>query len=319
VTASGGDLQSLLAQDLREISSEYERIAARAREDPGTAGDQGELNWAKLLRSWLPPSYQVETKGRILGSEGQASPQVDVVVLRPEYPKRLLDMKVYLASGVAAAFECKITLESSSLTDAPSTAAKLAELAPRTTGTPYRELCSPILFGVLAHSHPWKAPGSTPRENVDRHLQNGQESAPHPSGLIDLVCVADVATWTMSKHLLPTTGRMPEPHWSSFLEAMELLPEGGITTQFVRSDDLGSETPNPVGVLVAAVNRRLAWEDPNLRPLADFYRQSRLQGGGTGLWRRWDWSVVSPEITTAVAAGRLVNTVGWDEWAMVFW
>jgi hypothetical protein len=46
------------------------------------------------------------TKGRILTETGYASPQIDVLILHPSYPKILLDKKMYLSGGVAAAFEC---------------------------------------------------------------------------------------------------------------------------------------------------------------------------------------------------------------------
>jgi hypothetical protein len=64
-TVDGGDdvarheLEDFLEQDQAEIASEYKRIYRRSTEDPGTAGDQGEENWAELLRNWLPPNYQV--------------------------------------------------------------------------------------------------------------------------------------------------------------------------------------------------------------------------------------------------------------------
>ena len=87
------------------MESEYQRIRSRALEDPGTAGDQGEENWAELLRDWLPPTYKVVTKGRILSADGRASPQVDVLVLKDVYPDKLLNKKLYLAAGVAAVFE----------------------------------------------------------------------------------------------------------------------------------------------------------------------------------------------------------------------
>jgi len=40
----------------------YERITRRSAEDPGTAGDQAEENWAAFFRDWLPPSYPIVTK-----------------------------------------------------------------------------------------------------------------------------------------------------------------------------------------------------------------------------------------------------------------
>ena len=75
------------------MAAEYARITARSREDPGTAGDEGEENWAELLRDWLPSTYHVKTKGRILSEVGLSSPQVDVLVLSPAYPPALLNRK----------------------------------------------------------------------------------------------------------------------------------------------------------------------------------------------------------------------------------
>src|SRR5262245_8713574 len=49
------ELEAFLEQDQVEIAAEYKRIYRRSTEDPGTAGDQGEENWADLLRQWLPP------------------------------------------------------------------------------------------------------------------------------------------------------------------------------------------------------------------------------------------------------------------------
>jgi hypothetical protein len=83
------DLLDFLLQVSAEIQAEYERIRRRAAEDPGTAGDQGEENWASVLRGWLPPSYRIVTKGRLIGQNGSTSPQVDVIVLNPAYPSAL--------------------------------------------------------------------------------------------------------------------------------------------------------------------------------------------------------------------------------------
>jgi hypothetical protein len=84
------ELLDFLKQSSDAIQAEYERIARRSAEDPGTAGDEGEENWKSLLADWLPPYYQVVTKGRVLFWNGKASPQMDVIVLAPEYPKGLV-------------------------------------------------------------------------------------------------------------------------------------------------------------------------------------------------------------------------------------
>jgi len=123
------DLFLLMDEATAAMAAKYERIRARSKEDPGTAGDQGEEDWARLLRDWLPSTYRVVTKGRVLFANGDATPQVDVLVLAPSYPEGLLDTKMYLAAGVVAAFECKTTLRPRHLTRAVRTGARLGELS----------------------------------------------------------------------------------------------------------------------------------------------------------------------------------------------
>jgi len=84
------DIHDFVRKAQGDLQAEYLRIRKRATEDPGTAGDQGEENWAALLREWLPDYFQVVTKGRILTDSGYASPQIDVLVLYPSYPKSSL-------------------------------------------------------------------------------------------------------------------------------------------------------------------------------------------------------------------------------------
>ena len=145
------ELADFMRDATLQMSSDYDRIQKRAVDDPGTAGDQGEENWATLLRCWLPPIYQVVTKGRILSDEGSAGPQVDVLVLSSAYPKALIDKKLYLAGGVLAAFECKVTLKAVHIRDLVEHSVLISRLTPRRKGSPLRELNSPIVYGLLAH------------------------------------------------------------------------------------------------------------------------------------------------------------------------
>ena len=106
------DIHDFVSSSQRWIHEEYERIQKRATEDPETAGDQGEENWAKLLRSWLPSYFHIVTKGRILAESGYASPQIDAIVLTPAYTNILLDKKLYLAGGRRRSFRMQDHVES---------------------------------------------------------------------------------------------------------------------------------------------------------------------------------------------------------------
>ncbi len=164
------DLIDFINTATRDIENEYKRIQKRAVEDPGTAGDQGEENWASLLKNWLPPTFQIVTKGRILSHKGIASPQVDVIILRPEYPKNLLDKKLYLAGGVLAAFECKVTLKSHHIEKFIENSIKIKNQLTEQKGSPYKEHQSSILYDRLAHSHHCNRDKSDPINNIETIL-----------------------------------------------------------------------------------------------------------------------------------------------------
>jgi hypothetical protein len=187
------DLHEFLRRESERIAAEYARIAERVKEDPGTAGHQGEGNWLELLRNWLPHNYQIVTKGRIMGPTGETSGQVDVLVLSPSYPKALINTKLYLSGGVVAAFECKITLRPEHITRFFENCVAIKRLASRSYGTPYRELQSPIIFGLLAHSHAWTAPGSTPAANVAGAIDECDARYVGTAfEMPDLICLSDV-------------------------------------------------------------------------------------------------------------------------------
>ena len=210
------DLHDFMKQLQDRMAAHYKQIQKRASEDPGTAGDQGEENWRDLLSGWLPRTYEVVTKGRIIGQDGHISPQIDVLVLKSIYPKQLIDegQKIFLAAGVAAVFECKTTLKAEHIEQAIKTCAEIKNLYPVREGTPYKELHAPIVYGLLAHSHSWKRPNSTPEDNIEQKLRESDElHVSHPRESLDVLCVADLAAWIMSKITFFSPRMLPGNEW----------------------------------------------------------------------------------------------------------
>ncbi len=277
------DLHEFMRHLSNEMAAEYDYVQRWVTEDPGTAGDHGEENWAELLRGWLPRTYEVVTKGRIINQNGETSRQVDVLVLKDIYPKRLLNKKRYLAAGVAAAFECKITLEAAHIEQAVKTCTEIKNLYPAREGTPYKELHAPIVYGLLAHSHSWKGPNSTPEDNIERKLLESDclHVSPPRQGL-DLLCVADLAAWTLGKSVflspLPSLGPNSAPQEAE-----------AITVYCKCTPTYDNQVKNftPIGVLISDLSRRFAWEDPALRDLADYYHDAKITGSGSGKMRSW--------------------------------
>lgn len=310
------DLVDFMNSITRDIEEEYNRIQKRATEDPGTAGDQGEENWATLFKNWLPPTFQIVTKGRILGHDGIASPQVDVIILQPEYPKHLLDKKLYLAGGVLAAFECKVTLISKHIEEYIKNSIAIKELLPKRTGTPYKELQSQIIYGLLAHTHSWKAEYSKPLQNIESKLWESDEALiTHPIFTPDLICVADLATWSSTK--MTFLGPKQVPDWSSLAEIYG--PNGSATSGYVchsREIDNQSQDFTPIGALLTDLLNKLSWSFPNLRTLSQYFTSTNIQGAGAGSMRKWDSSIYSEGIRSRVEAGAMSNGKLWDEWSI---
>ena len=322
-TETTHDLYEFMRQLSDKMAANYKLIQRRASEDPGTAGDQGEENWAELLRGWLPRTYEVITKGRIISQDGRTSPQIDVLVLKSIYPKQLIDenQKIFLAAGVAAAFECKTTLKASHIEDAVKTCVRIKNLYPNREGTPYKELHAPIVYGLLAHSHSWKGNNSMPEDNIKQKLLKTDELyVLHPRLGLDMLCVADLAAWTLSK--ITFIGPRVLPDYESVMPS-EYGPAGTALTAYIghtSSDNNQIRYFTPIGALISDLSERLAWEDSSLRDLADYYKVTKIGGIGMREPRSWPSSIYNETVRSKAEAGRLTTgqSAIWDEWNMAF-
>ena len=312
------DIHDFVRRSQSELQDEYIRIQKRASEDPGTAGDQGEENWATLLREWLPHYFQVITKGRILTDTGYASPQIDVLVLYPSYPRILLDKKLYLSGGVAAAFECKTTLTARHVVEAVETSSALKAAMPKRKGSPYEELNAGLIFGLLSHSHSWQAPNSKPIDNIEKTLWDADlQIVNHPRECIDFVTVSDLATWKVAK----MTYLSPQLDFCNDDMKRIYGPEGSATTSYIChaiGGDRQKDYFSPIGVLLAGLFSALSWTFADMRRLEAYFRKVDLLGSGQGQMRRWDIKIYSEGIRDRVYRGQLTNGVPFDKWAVTF-
>lgn len=309
-------LYDFMQQLSDKMAANYDFIQKRASEDPGTAGDQGEENWAKLLRGWLPRTYEVVTKGRIIGQDGNLSPQVDVLVLKSIYPKELIDenQKIHLAAGIAAAFECKTTLKAEHIKKAIETCTTIKNLYPNRVGTPYKELHVPIIYGLLAHSHSWKGDNSTPENNITQKLYGSSNShIQHPRQMLDLLCVADLGTWSSGKNTFQSAdvynkiGKTPPYETGAAFTYYQ-----GCTASLNQTKHF-----TPIGVFISSLSEKLAWENLQLRDLVNYYKGIKIDGSGYGVGIPWPSSIYSKEVRQHLEAG-YGSLDDWDEWGFFF-
>ncbi len=306
------DLIDFIESASQQIADEYKRIQKRVKEDPGTAGDQGEENWATVLKNWLPHTFHVVTKGRILNNQGVASPQVDIIVLRPEYPPHLLDKKLFLAGGVLAIFECKVTLKAKHIEEFIKNSIELKNQIGSRKGTPYKELQSPVIYVLLAHSHSWKSKSSEPAKIIENKLIEIDRSyITHPLQMPDIICVDDVACWISSKVAFISPRQIPGSIKNSVISHYI-----GFTKELPNQ----TESLFPVGSMIALLLNKLAWEYPSLRHISEYFTQTNIQGNGLGsrdATRNWNTNIYSDETRLKLESGKIKNGEPWDEWSLV--
>lgn len=302
------------------MANDYARIAARSADDPGTAGDQTEETWATILRDWLPSNYHVVTKGRLLGPNGETSPQIDLLVLTPSYPRHLLNQKHYFAGGVVAAFECKLNVRARDWSKVFSNAAKIKKVLRPVLGTPFDELHQPPFFGLLAHSATQKAAASADKERplgpIHTIRRFELEFVEHPREMLDLVCIADEGTFVLNKsaHVHPHTSK----------SALEMLKESGVREGIVtmylahaessRLKAIGFDTTGETfGTLIHALTRYIAFHDPSVRGFADYLLSSGTWGG-VGVPVAWRLAVLSPAVIKRLR-GQGYEANPWSKWS----
>lgn len=288
--SSSHDLEMLVKQATAKMAADYERMRRLAREDSGTSGDQAEEEWAALLSHWLPATYHVARKGRIIFSSGETSGQIDLLILSPSYPKGLLSNKLYLAAGVLAALECKRTLRRQNIRAAVQASVRLSNLARSDPRVRHH-----IIYGLLAHSHGLASKRNPPETVLAEALnQADAEEVTDPRDGIDLICVPPLGTWSLMRAAF---GR-PE-------EADDIASdEQYFSTCYMRGPLEFGSTPAPdaIGRFLTGLLQRLGKVDRSISPIADYFQGVGLFGVGFGKVRSWRVSAMSKELRNALSS-----------------
>ena len=297
------------------MATEYNNIQEQTLEDLTDTEGNGREDWVKLLRGWLPSSYEVVTNGRIISQDGCMSPQVDILVLKSAYPKELMDRDLYVAASVVAAFECEATLTAAHITRAMQTCIEIKSLYSPRMGTPYRELHAPIVYGLLARSYSWKGEDTVPEFNVEQQLlESDGLHISHPHECLDLLCVADLGTWKVAKVLTPLALAIHSDIAISSVLASDFTLQTAYLLAGSTHEDQGPHLA-PVGAFIFGLSRKLAWEDPYLREISQYYQDTKIRRLGSGRPRSWDFSF-SEGVTRQLRNHRF-NFDDWSEWSVI--
>jgi hypothetical protein len=310
------DLADYLEEVNFSLKNDYDTIRKRVQEDPGTAGDQAEETWAAVLRNWLPKHYHVVTKGRIIGASGEASPQIDILVLWPSYPPFLMNKKMYLASGIAAAFECKLTLRLSHLRKIFENSVRLSEItekeykdrkieaSAKRANFSYKEYHRVFEYGVLSHSFEEDPTMEAAQKITNKLNQLDNELVKHPNQMIDLICIQTLGSWVSERSAVSDFIRLDQTHDRIVQDGY--LPHPRTHYHSLTAHSWGEGTDHranfsPLGSFIARLYRKLSRVDNSLLPLANFFTTTLSTGaGGGGPARVWSNLRTPPEILRAV-------------------
>lgn len=309
------DLRQFFAKADAEIASDYERIRSKSRQDPGSAGDEGENVWQQLLKRWLPPSYHIAKKGQVIFPDGSLSPQVDLVVLKPGYPEGLRDIPTYLSDGVLAIFECKNTLNKGEILKTVDNCRKTKALFGRGTGSPYKEIVNPVFYGLLAMGHAWKSKPDQVVEHVNNLIYEAEADTLFPDQLIDAVLISGLASWGRSFMIMGG----PPPNCGQETERLHFHTSLMFTTKDLNVGlQLENLTFSPVGNFVHYITKRFAHLDRLYVDFSRYYSRVITSGVYSGRYRVWPGSYFSPAVQEKLVAGVQIDHAEREEWGPGF-
>jgi hypothetical protein len=308
------------AETADSIQKDYERLHVTARNrDSQKAGNEAESAWLSVLKKWLPSHYDVRANKYIV-PDVVVDPterdcfQIDLVVFNPTYPEPLRDHSEVLSGGILAAFFVRLTLNAEGIDDASRRAAVLKRSTTVRANTPRMHLQGPFSVGLLAHSHDWKCPGSSPFDNTKRNLEaKNRIYAKLPREVLDFTCVADLALWTTSHSIQVGAGALPVMGMSP-----SQFQDGAVSVC------TGSSGPNadthPVARMVVQLIYRLGYVDPTLRHWSlGLLTALPAAGDGHVDWRHWDLLDVLPQrVVDEIKRKGFDNFSAQSDWQSIF-
>lgn len=104
---------------------------------PDNAGSENEVLWVEFIKQTIPDEFPVIRHGRIVGTDGERWPQLDILILRPGGEKTVDHLGYFPRYAVLAAFEVKLSLEKRHIKQAAADAALIKGFA---AGSVYPDL-----------------------------------------------------------------------------------------------------------------------------------------------------------------------------------
>lgn len=179
--------------------------------------------------------------------------------------------------------------------------------------TLFDEYYSPIFFGLLAHSHDLKTGGMKAFDvNFDRIFNCVNNIAEFPSHLIDLICIADCATF------IKDVATQIKPHIEEGAETLLKAQPGqeGIFAGYYAHGYLQkkNQQANPLFPAIVQIMNLLAYENINLREIFHYFTSAVKIGGGLGQIRVWPINIVDKKNLKKIKEIDPSEEEQWSKW-----
>lgn len=212
-------MSDLFLRLMRRASAKVQEDYEEARhhvvgKDIQRGGHTGEATWDKLIQDW-GPGLPIVTRKYVVGPDSETN-EIDVLVLKHDYPVSLHAEASILASGVAAAFSVKTTLRKGHILEAIEQKRDLSKAAGSSSGDVEKVLRGPIPFGILSHTSQWKSSDAL-LDAYEAEAYKGPGRVSHPAEELDSVLAADMAFLRMNRMTLDLTNRFPDPGPTSMM------------------------------------------------------------------------------------------------------
>lgn len=126
---------------------------------------------------------------------------------------------------------------------------------------------------VQPHPPDWKAPGSTPKENIKsitEEFDRDLVSAPREG--LDFLCIADLGTWGRVTTVLTERFLLENPHIAPFMGLATATSGRESVVLSGMRHDYKQENLSPLTNFIGLLWNKLALNDFSLKPIADGLR-----------------------------------------------
>lgn len=155
----------------------------------------------EIFKDFLPEGYGVVQQGHVITEDNIGSRQIDIIILKPGYPKVMVNDGYYPSESVLAGFECKLSLTLADVKDTIEKAKQIKKLFQFNVGSIDKELSTPFVYGLVALGHSVAEGEKSLKDRVYDVIVKNSKDFENPSELLDLLVIPESLFLGLRNHV----------------------------------------------------------------------------------------------------------------------